>query len=303
MAQLIPIFLNVIVPVFALVVVGYYAGPKLQLDARTLSRYSYYILIPCFVFDTLSNAKIEAALALRMTLYAFIVHLGCALLGFILAKILRRDPKMIAAYMAIAIFGNVGNFGLPMIKFRFPDEPNVLEISTLYFLAIMSISFVVNVAVANWHKGGSWKAALAVVKTPALIAVPPALIVNYFQMGIPPMITRPISLLAAAMIPTMIVALGVQLASAGLPKINSDMIFSSAIRLIGGPILAFALAMPFGVEGLGRSVGIIQAAMPTAVLTSIIAFENDLIPEFVTATVLFSTVASIITLTIVLALV
>lgn len=303
MTQLIPIFLNVIVPVFALVVIGYYAGPKLQLDARTLSRYSYYILIPAFVFDTLSNAKIEAALALRMTLYAFVVHLGCALLGFILAKFLRRDPKMIAAYMAIAIFGNVGNFGLPMIKFRFPDEPNMLEISTLYFLAIMSVSFVVNVAVANWHKGGSWKAALAVVKTPALIAVPPALIVNYFQIGIPPMITRPISLLAATMIPTMIVALGVQLASAGLPKINSDMIVSSAIRLIGGPILAFALAMPFGVDGLGRSIGIIQAAMPTAVLTSIIAFENDLIPEFVTASVLFSTVASIITLTIVLALV
>lgn len=43
--------------------------------------------------------------------------------------------------------------------------------------------------------------------------------------------------------------------------------------------------------------------MPTAVLTSLIALEHDLIPDFVTTVVLFSTVASAVTLTIVLAIV
>ena len=119
----------------------------------------------------------------------------------------------------------------------------------------------------------------------------------------PLMLARPIELLAAAMIPTMVVALGVQLAGAGLPKINRDMVIASAIRLIGGPVIAMLLAAPFGITGLERSVGIIQSAMPTAVLASIIAFENDLIPEFVITTVLFSTLASVITLTVVLAFV
>ena len=32
------IFLNVITPVFALVLIGYVAGPRLGLEARTLSR-------------------------------------------------------------------------------------------------------------------------------------------------------------------------------------------------------------------------------------------------------------------------
>ena len=40
--------------------------------------------------------------------------------------------------------------------------------------------------------------------------------------------------------------------------------------------------------------------MPAAVLVSIIALENRLLPEFVTAAVLFSNLASIVTLTIVL---
>jgi predicted permease len=81
-----------------------------------------------------------------------------------------------------------------------------------------------------------------------------------------------------------------------------DMAISSAVRLLGGPILAFGLAAPFGLVGIERSVGILQASMPAAVLVSIIAVENDLLPEFVIATVLFSTLASVVTLTIVLTL-
>ena len=46
-----------------------------------------------------------------------------------------------------------------------------------------------------------------------------------------------------------------------------------------------------------------QAAMPAAVLTSIIALEYDLLPDFVTRTVLFSTLASVVTLTLILAVV
>ncbi len=303
MSQLLPIFLNVLTPVFLLVFVGYLAGPKLKLEARTLSRFAYFILIPAFVFDVLSKAHIQAGLAVQVTVYAVAVHAVCAGLGWLCARLLRRPAPIVSAYVLISVFGNVGNFGLPMIKFRFPDQPSVLEVSTVYFLAILTISFVLGVAAATWHKGGRLHAALSVIKTPALIAVPPALIVNALGWSMPLALARPIELLAAAMIPTMIVALGVQLSGAGLPKINLDMLAASAIRLIGGPVIALLLAVPFGVTGIERSIGVIQAAMPTAVLASIIAFENDLIPEFVITAVLFSTLASIVTLTVVLAFV
>jgi predicted permease len=66
--------------------------------------------------------------------------------------------------------------------------------------------------------------------------------------------------------------------------------------------LALALAVPFGLAGLEGDIGIIQASMPAAVLASIIAVENDLLPGFVIATVLFSTLASVVSLTVVLAI-
>lgn len=303
MGPLLEIFLNVLTPVFLLVGAGYVAGPRLKLEARTLTRFAYYLLIPAFTFEALSTARLAAGVAVGMTVYASLTQLVCAGLALATARWLRRPPAVAAAYAIIAVFGNVGNFGLPIVQFRFPEAEQAGEISAVYFLAISTLAFMVSVAAANWHKGSRWQAALAVLKTPALLAVPPALLVNALGWELPLAASRTIHLLATAMIPTMVVALGVQLAQAGWPRFTADVWIASALRLVAGPAAALALAPVFGLTGLERSIGVIQAAMPTAVLASIIAVENELLPEFVIAAVLFSTLASLLTLTVVLALV
>lgn len=303
MTELFSIFLNVITPVFSLVVMGFVAGPRLNLEARTLSRAVYYLFIPAYVFRAVQLAQVDLTVVARMTLASTLTHLACAALGFGLARLLHRPREVTAAYMLIAIFGNVGNFGLPLLQFRFPNEPQAQTISTVYFLVILSISFMVGVAAANYAKGGALTAITAVFKIPALLAVPPALLVNVLGWELPPVLTRPLDLLGAAMIPVMIVSLGVQLAGSGRPKITLDVVLASLVRLIGGPVLALLLTAVFGLSGLEWSIGIVQAAMPTAVLASIIALENDLVPDFVITSVLFSTLLSLLTLTFVLSLV
>ena len=44
---------------------GYLAGPRLQIEARSLSRLAYYILVPAFILLSLAQ-QIAANLALRM---------------------------------------------------------------------------------------------------------------------------------------------------------------------------------------------------------------------------------------------
>ena len=299
--RLAEIFFNVIAPVFSLVVIGYVAGPRLNLEARTLSRYAYFILIPAFVFNVMSTAEIRATLAVQMISYMLVVHLSCALLGFLVARFLRRSADMVAAYVLIAVFGNVGNFGLPIIEFRLGQE--AVAAATVYFLVISTTAFIIGVAAANWNNGGSQDVMLAVFKTPALVALVPALFLNWSQLEPPLFVSRIISLLAVAMVPTMLVALGVQLAGARHIKLTQDTVIASAIRLVGGPALALVLVIPFNLTGVERGAGIFQAGMPAAVLTSIIALEYKLLPEFVTTTVLFSTLASVVTLTVLLAIV
>ena len=299
--QLIDIFVTVITPVFALVIIGYAAGPRLGLDARTLSRMAYYAFIPAFVFDVISKARVEAGELGRMVAYGMAIVVATAGLGFLAARLLRRPARMAAAYVLIAAFGNVGNFGLPLIEFRLGAAARVP--ATVYFLVISLTAFVIGVAAANVVRGGRMTALLAVLKTPALLAMVPALFFANANVAIPLPIERVITLLAAAMIPTMLVALGVQLSTNTGIRLEADVVFASAVRLLGGPLAAAVLALLLGMTGLARSTAIIQSGMPAAVLTSIIALEYDLIPDFVTSTVLFSTLASVITLTVLLAIV
>ncbi len=300
MGQLFTVLFNVLVPVFALVLLGCMVGPRLQFDARTLSRFAYFVLTPAFVFSMLSTARIEAAHATRMIGYISAVYIATALIGFGAARLLRRSAQMTTIYIMVAIFGNVGNFGLPIVQFALGKD--ALVPGTIYFISNIVLAFVVCVAAANFGKGSSLRAMTAVLRTPALIALAPALAWNWSDRSIPAFLARPIDLLASALIPTMLIVLGVQLASAGIPRLNFDMVLASFIRLVGGALLGFALLAPFGLTGLEGNVGVLQSSMPAAVLISIIALENDIMPEFVTATVLFSNLLSAVTLTVVLTL-
>ena len=295
------VFLNVVTPVFVLVIIGYFIGPRLQVEARSLSRPAYFVFVPAFVFNIISKTQIEADLALHMLGFIFVAQIAVAFLGFLVAKALRQSREVTAAFILIATFGNVGNFGLPLIVFRMGETARTY--ATVYFVATVFISFVICVGVASWARSGGVAAVFSVFKTPALLALIPALVYNISGVEVPIFLSRLTGLLGQAMIPVMLITLGVQMGEIVKVKINFNVFAASTVRLIGGPVLALLLVPFFGLEGMERSTGILQAAMPAAVLASIIALEYKLLPEFVTTTVLFSTLYSILTLTVILTLI
>jgi hypothetical protein len=299
--ELLSIFLDVVAPVFAIVVVGYLVGPRLGLDAKTLSRAAYYVFVPAFTFDVISRSRVPLASAGRMAAYAIVTHLAFGAVAFVLARLFRRSREVTAAYVMLSVFGNVGNFGLALVTFRLGDA--ALAPATIYFVVILLTSFVVCVGVAAWTRGGGLSAVSSVFRTPALIVAVPAALVSAAEAELPLVVSRTVGLLGGAMIPVMLFVLGVQLAHTRVLRPTVDVGVVSVLRLVGAPALAFLLAAPFGLGGLERATGILQAGMPPAVLVAIIATEYDVAPGFVTAAVLISTVLSLPTLTVLLALV
>ena len=143
-------------------------------------------------------------------------------------------------------------------------------------------------------------AVFSVFKTPAILAVAPAIMFNISGTEVPIFLSRLSGLLGQAMIPLMLVTLKIQMAEIEKFKIDFNVFAASTVRLIGGPLFLVPL---FGLHGIERDAGVLQSAMPSAVLASIIALEYKLIPEFVTTTVLFSTLYSVFTLTVILTLI
>ena len=296
---LLSVFLDVVAPVFAVVGLGYLAGPRLALEARTLSRTAYWVFVPAFTFSVISRAEVPLGRGLRIALFVLATHAVFALLGWGVARLLRRPREVTAAYVMLAVFGNVGNYGLALLQFRLGAE--ALLPATLYFVVSLLVSFTVCVGIAAAVRGGKARAILSVLRTPALLAAVPAVLVSATQLRLPLLVTRTAGLLGDAMIPTMLLALGLQLAEARALRPSRDVLVATALRLAVSPAVAAVLAVPFGLTGADRAACVLQAAMPAAVLVAIISGEYGVAPGFVTATVFFSTLLSLPVLTLLLA--
>lgn len=296
MTELLVVFFNVILPVFGIVLLGAFLGKRLELEAKTLTRVAYYIFVPAFIFRSISMAEVPLTSVSRMLIFIILSHLLAVIAAAVLGRALGKSKQMIAAFIMIAAFGNVGNFGLAIIQFRLGDI--ALPAATIYFVAINTVAFIVCLSAAGWAHGGSRGAIWKVVKTPAVWATVPAIIVSNGWVEVPLLFDRMIGLLAGAMIPVMLFALGLQLQEQGKIHLTKDVFIASTIRLILVPLLALLVAIPFGLPQIESAAGVLQAAMPVAILVSIIAKENNIVPEFVTSVVVVSTLFSIVTLSV-----
>ena len=296
MAELFLVFFNVILPVFGIVLLGAFLGGRLELQARTLTRAAYYVFVPAFIFQSISRADVPLTSLSRMVFFIILTHLLAVLIAAGLGRILGRSKEMIAAFIMIAAFGNVGNFGLALIQFRLGDI--ALPEASIYFVVINTVAFVICISAAGWAHGGSRGAIWSVLKTPALWATVPAVMVSVGGFAVPLLLDRMIGLLAGAMIPVMLFALGLQLREQGKIHLTTDVFLASGFRLILAPLLALLVTAPFALTPIESAAGVLQAAMPVAILVSIIAKENNIVPEFVTSVVVVSTLVSVVTLSV-----
>jgi predicted permease len=289
------IFFNVVAPVFGLVSIGYLLGPRLQLEASTLTRIAYYIFVPAFVFHHISGAEIILDQTGRALIYIVVVHILGAITAYGLARLMKRSQKKAAAWALIAAFGNVGNFGIPIIIFRLGET--AATIATLYFVAVNMTAFIIGVGAASYVRGSGLTAVWSVFRTPAIVVMIPALAFPVTGTEIPLMVSRIVGLLSGAMIPVMLIAMGISLATSLKVRLDTDVMIATGLRLIWVPVLALVLASLFHISGTEQSAAILQAGMPAAVLTWIIATEHDLIPDFVFSVLFLSTICSLLTLT------
>jgi predicted permease len=109
--------------------------------------------------------------------------------------------------------------------------------------------------------------------------------------------------LAGATIPIMLVVLGLQLQTLHGNDHLFDLVAVNVQRLVVAPGAAWLAATALSLEGIERGTLVVLAAMPAAVMTTILATEFKAEPGFVTRVVVSSTLASIASLTVLIALV
>jgi predicted permease len=223
-----------------------------------------------------------------MILVVGVITLVCALA-------LRLERPVLMAVLIATMFGNTGNYGLPLVSFAFGED--ALKYAGLYFVTTSVLFNTIGILIASLGHMNIREAMLGLLKVPVVYSVALAAAFNAWNVDIPVPLARTIDLAAGGSIPMMIVLLGIELSRVQWSKSLRGVGLSVSLRLLIGPIVGFLLSIVFGLQGAVRQAGVIQSSMPAAVNTTILAAEYKLDSSLVTAIVFTGTLLSPLTLT------
>lgn len=294
------VLLDVLVPVFVVVAVGYVLARTVRVEPQTLATIAYWVLGPVFIFNVLAGASLDPSVVGKVIGATVLTMLTVGALAALVMRLMGVGFSRLAATVLTSIHGNVGNFGLAICAFAFGDS--VLPIAGIVMVTTNTLGIITGVGLATSRHLSILKAVLTGIASPLAIAVVPALLVNVTNTSLPLWLERPVSLLAAALIPVMLLTLGVQIAGMRRRLPSAMIAVPIGIKLIAAPIVAVAAVSLLGLTGIASNVVILQAANPAAVFTSLVALEHDLEPDYVTSVVLVGTLISILTLPVIIAL-
>lgn len=295
MSELFLLFSNNILPIFLAAGAGFLVAKYLGVSPRAVSRIAFYIFSPCLIFTLLTSGQLDGNDITQMAAFAAATIISMGVITALIARFLGFERSFMMALLITVMFANAGNFGLSLTLFAFGE--NAVAHASIYFVTSAFLVYTLGVVLASWGHSDLKTALLGVFKVPVIYAVIFALIFNWLEWQLPLPIERTVSLLSDAAIPVMIVLLGIQLYNAKISRETFKVGLSNVLRLVAFPLVAVGLAALFHLEGAAYQAGVIESAVPTAVLTTVLATEYNLEPAFVTTTVVVSTLLSPLTLT------
>ncbi|GAB4572670.1 MAG: AEC family transporter [Anaerolineae bacterium] len=291
---------SVISPIVITVALSALLARYLKPDPRALSSIIIYLFSPMLVLNSMANTELKANELAQIIGMVIVLAGVMSVIGFVAARWMRLDRRTESAFLMTAVLMNAGNYGIPLNEFAY-GTPG-MDRAVVYYVASALIANTYGVYLASRGTASVRDSILNVFKLPMVYCLVIGLALNATGTPLPLPLERASQVLGSAAVPGMLTLLGFQLARASLRGRLKPIMAAAGMRLLIAPAVAVGLVAVFGLSGLTRNVAIVESAMPTAVITSALAIQFDADGDFVAAAILFSTLASVLTLSVVLAL-
>ncbi len=297
--MLVTIFTSVLAPLILVAGAAYLLGRMRRLDPTPLATATFYIFNPCLVFLSLATTAADPALLGRLALLKLLTYMVMIPISVGVAGRLKLTAPVRSAFLLSVLFANSGNFGLAVNEYAFGKD--AIALAAISFITDNLMVNSLGVYIATRGRAQTRYALGQVFGNPALYAIPLGLMANQLHWALPLPLTRMLELGSRAAVPCMLVVLGLQLATLPLNCEHWRLAgLGSVLRLLLAPLVTLALIGPLGLSGAGRQVGLLQAAVPTAVSAGIVASRYDATPSLVAGTIFVSSLASLVTITLLL---
>ena len=301
MAILLPILWKVILPIFMVIALGYLLERWLSLDVRPISRVTFYALTPCLVFSSTAKSSVSGTDIWKIVSFVLLTTMTMGLFSWAVTRALHFSRAMESAFLLTTLFTNSGNYGLSVNLFAFGQAG--LERAAIFFTVNALLTNSVGIYLASRGQASGLDALRNVFKVPIVYGALAGFAVNLAAITVPEPVAKAVDLVGGASVPLMLLLVGIQLARTSLTGELKVIGLATFVRLVVAPAVALVLAAWLGLTGVTRQACVTEASMPTAVTTAILATEFKAEPQLVAGVVFVSSLASVITLTLLLALI
>ncbi|QOG16659.1 MULTISPECIES: AEC family transporter [Bradyrhizobium] len=290
---------SLVLPVFAIIVTGWLAGELGYLSrslADALVHFAYNVAMPALLIVTIAQEPARNLLEWRFLLAFGGGSLVCFALVFVAVRG-KHDLASSTIHGMAAAMTNTGFVALPILHAIY-GQPAVLPaaVATVFVAAVM---FPITVILLERDaRGPAHSAGLArqILLNPMVLSTLIGLVWSITGLPIPAAVAAYLNMIAAALTPCALFAIGLGLSVEGLRSNLKASFALAAVKLVIMPLLVYGLCVMLGLNPLYTVAAVICAAVPTAKTVYVLAHEHKVEERLVAATVSVTTMLSVGTL-------
>ena len=294
-----------ILPVFAVILTGWIVAVTGYLSralSDALIHFAYNVAMPALLIVTIAQEPAHSLINWRF----LVAFGGGSLLCFVLVfgimsiqgsrSLASRTMHGMAASMT-----NTGFVALPVLQAIYgPRAVLPAAIATVFVAVVMFPLAVILLELGQRDAHGSRTPAMVTIKhvvlNPMVISTLSGMCWSVFGLRMPVPVTAYFGILADALTPCALFAIGLGLSIDGLRANFGQASLLSAVKLVIMPLIVCGLSVSFGLDPLYTIAAVICAAVPTAKTVYILAGEYHCKEMMVASTVSMTTLVSVISL-------
>lgn len=297
--------------------------PDLDVDQarRTIGTLVLNVFLPALVFRVIYTARLGAE-AVQIPIVLLLSVLVCLVVAIAALRLCRLSPQEQGALVLASAFGNVTYLGLPVLQGLYPLLPlQVAKVAILAEITTTPLNLSLGTALGRGFNQpaapptaapagpGIGATALQVtgqvgtemLRLPALWAVLIAVLWRLSGLPVPAFLLQATQVLGNTVTGLMMLSLGMGLRYRPIRR-PLPLLLASAIKLLLSPLLVFALARWIGVQAPYLEPLVLEGAMPSQLLTFVIADRAGLDAERLALCILINTAACFFTIPLIHAL-
>ena len=294
-----------LVPVAFVIMLGVLAGRLGVIKAdgsSVLASLALDFCLPALLFAATANMTLAELENWRFFLGIAVGLLSVYLIALVASVVAFRKPIAAGALQALnSAFPNMAFMGVPVLTAVIGTSATLSVVIGNLISSFVLLPITLTLLEAGKPQSGAghaavaWKSLLGAIKQPLVWAPLAGILLSVAQVPLPQVASKSLNLIGESTSGVALFALGLVLSGQKL-QIGVPALVNVVLKVLIQPAAMWLLAVLLGVTGVYRREMVLLGALPTASMTAMFAVQYNVYVAESDATILLSTIISVATL-------